>query len=154
MRLTKTGCVTLFISANRKEAPPSWEGRSACRSCPLGAEHAGRKPAPPVIDPVLGTTCPRCLRPSAHLVWRRLCPSCDARAGEARRGRNAKGTKPKLMGRLAPRAVTVTVGDTVRLQRIESAIGLIEAWMAIARPLKAPVIFSRPAIDLLALLPR
>lgn len=158
LRVTRHGCAGLFIKANGRKAPHSWEGMAACRGCPLGARHAGRKAAPPKDHPLVGAVCVRCLRQSAHLVWKKLCPSCDARQGEVRRGKNAKGTRPRMWAaKLAPRTVMVQSGDNVIRQHFSPVASWTEAMLLAGKalPLSGPTaLLSRPATNLSSLLAR
>lgn len=146
--LTRQGCATLFAGANRRgNRPQPWEGRAACVQCPVGARHAGvvliRQPG---NHPDLGTVCPRCNNPERRLIWNRLCASCDARAGEAKRGRNGKGTRPGLLDRLTVRTIRVQSTQAASLHRL-TVVSLTEALVATARATTVPLIIGRPGIE-------
>src|SRR5574337_1695676 len=66
---------------------------SPCNGCPVGAHHAGKPSAPPKpIRP----PCLRCGRSDGRLLAKVLCVGCYNRAREAVKGRNGKGSRPKL----------------------------------------------------------
>ena len=108
--LSVEACATNWRNGNDND-----ERRAQCRSCPLGAQHAGEPTAS--ISPLKGTlTCSRCHRQSsrAWLIGKRLCVSCWNREREVVRGRNAKGNKPVKLQSLDPRSIYVLEAGTPR----------------------------------------
>jgi len=82
--LTTSACSEMWRAAN--------EGRSerytACRSCFVGATHAGVSNAS--RSPIRGAlVCARCARGATRLIHRNLCVSCFNREREMIKGRNA-----------------------------------------------------------------
>jgi hypothetical protein len=105
------------------------ERRSSCRSCPIGAAHAGEEQAS--LSPIKGTLiCSRCHRMSSRgwLIGKWLCVSCWNREREWVRGRNAKGNRPSKMPRLDPRSVRIVeAGEprTIYRQLTQSSLELV-----------------------------
>lgn len=113
--LSTDACAANWRAANESHD----ERREACRSCPIGALHAGHADAS--TSPLKGTLiCSRCHRLSSRgwLIGKWLCVSCWNREREWVRGRNAKGGKPTKMARLDPRSIRVDeAGDVKTLYR-------------------------------------
>lgn len=151
-RLTVAGCVRMFNAAhNPQNAPKPWESRAACVGCPVGAGHAGHR-VNPVAEEVhlLATTCPRCLRQSDRIINGHLCVSCYNRHAEVLRGRNAKGSVPRLSARLHDLEVAVSAaGSGVEIRTERHVTGAAEIIVAVARHAESPLRFgwvaSRPA---------
>lgn len=120
---TIEGCDKQFFRCERMRATLSIEAcsanwragnealddrRDACRSCKIGAVHAGEDQAS--LSPIKGTLiCSRCHRHSsrAWLIGKWLCVSCWNREREWVTGRNAKGNRPTKMARLDPRSIRI-----------------------------------------------
>ena len=79
-RLTKKSCAERHLSGNFL----------ICSDCQLGAVHAGKS----IIPIVPLKTCVRCRRSAQRLIHGALCPSCDNRDRERRKGKNARGNAP------------------------------------------------------------
>ena len=144
MRLTAGGCSRLWLSAQEKEnEPQAWEGRSACVTCPIGATNSGRVVSP-VAEEVatLKRVCPRCMRVAPRLINHRLCVSCYNRQAEADKGKNAKGTRPRLCDRLHEIDVTVVAGHGVHIIHSARVTGATEVIVHIARRAKATTFFG------------
>ncbi len=97
---------------------------TACRHCPIGAQHLEqtgssdvRDASLPTILPDSGGHCLRCGRCEVRIVVSSgLCVSCANRAAEYRRGRNAKGSTPITYVAPRPRRIGVVV-DGMRTWR-------------------------------------
>lgn len=97
---------------------------TACRHCPIGAQHLEQLHQPeardaslPTVLPDSGCHCLRCGRSEVRIVVSSgLCVSCANRAAEFRRGRNAKGSMPITYVVPRPRRVGVVV-DGMRTWR-------------------------------------
>lgn len=145
MTLTKRGCVTLYNSANGARKPDSWEGRAACRGCPIGSVHATGH-APSEVDrlrPELVKVCSRCGRLPDRMIWNTLCPSCDARQREAVRGRNSKGNRPALSLLLHTEHLAVSVGAATRIVHRQAVVGLTEVIIQQAKLANGAIAFGR-----------
>ena len=88
LRLTKTGCIGMYLRSQRANLEQDVEIRP-CRECPIGEQHSGIKSRPPT--PVF---CIRCEVHSLRLIGRLLCPSCSNRQVEYVIGSNARGAFP------------------------------------------------------------
>lgn len=102
-------------ASNWKSANDGNEKREACRSCPIGAMHAGEELAS--CSPLKGSlTCARCARTSSRgwLLDKHLCVSCWNRQREWTIGKNAKGSKPSKMRPLDPRSIHFTEAGAPR----------------------------------------
>lgn len=110
MTLTRTGCGRLYESANGKTAPSPWEGRKACRACPVGHFHLTGQRADPTtaLAESLKMVCPRCGR-KAHFFIKELCSPCRSRELEALKGANSKGSRPALSDELHTETVIMVV---------------------------------------------
>jgi hypothetical protein len=128
--------------------PEPWEGKAACRGCPAGARRAGLQVAP-TSDAVdhLRRVCSRCQQPSLRLVHGLHCVSCFNRHREAVKGRNRKGTVPRLCAILHAREVAVAHGDAVSVRRQDMVVGVGEFILAHARNAAARMAFGRPGLS-------
>lgn len=158
MRLTVPGCSRLWLSAQDKEnVPRPWEGRAACVTCPIGAANSGVQISPVAEDvAILKRSCPRCLRQSERIIEGRLCISCYNRQAEADRGRNAKGSRPRLCARLRDLELSVITGDEIEIIHIGRITGAAEAIMRRARLAEAVTAFGWSAAgpgNLVAVMP-
>jgi len=102
-------CAQMWRQANHERN----ENRMACKSCPIGAAHAGETAAS--LSPLKNTLiCGRCHRRSNRLVGKHLCVSCKNREYEYLKGRNAKGAKPVKLKSLDARTLYYMHGDEMR----------------------------------------
>ena len=126
MNLTRAGCARLWTSA-RNARPNAWEGRAACVGCQAGAANAGYRASPVagLVD-LLSKTCPRCLKSASKLINGRFCVSCYNRDCEARRGRNARGGRPRLCSRLGRRSLVKSNASGVQVVSADLAVGATE----------------------------
>jgi hypothetical protein len=137
MRLTETACTKLWHSA--MESPPEpWEGRFACRNCPVGAARAGV-----VFDGFKAAkekllhVCVRCCDLATKLVGGTLCVSCYNRAREVAIGRNRKGTPPK-------RAIPT---GTLELAVVNAAGSLLTPFDRVTGPIEAAMLMARRSTE-------
>lgn len=112
----RASLTTESCANNWKAANDGNEKRAACRSCPIGAMHAGEELAS--CSPLKGSlTCARCARASSRgwLLDKHLCVSCWNREREWKTGKNAKGSKPSKMRPLDARAICISEAGAVRI---------------------------------------
>ena len=65
------------------------------------------------------------------------------------RGRNAKGTKPRLGAKLCTVALTVReAGGAIRGARVDNVVSALEAMMILTKTSAGPVAFGRPGVTL------
>ncbi len=142
MRLTSAGCARLWTSA-QEARPEPWEGRSACRTCPLGAARAGR-PLPPnaAAAELLRRVCPRCLRQAQRLINGLHCVSCYNREAECRRGRDRKGNRPGLLDRLRASTIVITRGASSSVEQHAEVVSATEAMLIVAKTAAGRICFG------------
>ena len=145
--LSVEACIIDFQRVQRRGTFP-WRSDWHCRHCSEGAEHAHctiEEIKALVVEPVL-KMCTRCHRPADRLIKNRLCRSCDARDRELLKGRNGKGSFPRLLAarlNLHPVALWVRTGARLEKTIIDRASGLLEAIMTLARREGGPLELSR-----------
>lgn len=142
--LSVASCAASWAAA-QKRRPDPWEGLWHCRSCPIGAASAGKPmPVATVTADALACICPRCERQATRLIAGRLCVSCYNREREVLRGRNAKGTKPRLGAKLHTEVLAVNDGRSVRVEVFEQVTSRVEVLITVAKRATGAVVFSRP----------
>lgn len=111
--LTRRGCAGRWERAQAKrkrrgDDPEAWDALGACRTCPLGALHAGRDPT--ISSPDYGSDqCPRCGFGTTRMVGNRVCVSCYNREAEYLKGRNARGNRPAIFPGLVDQPMVLIV---------------------------------------------
>lgn len=109
--LQVSACAGMWREANAAGAVP--ERLFRCRQCPVGAEHAGVADAN--MSPLRGSgICSRCHRSDLRLIGGNICVSCQNRAYEWLKGRNAKGKAPVKCPRLDRRVLKFVCAGQVR----------------------------------------
>lgn len=112
-----------------------------CKSCPIGALHAGETAAN--MSPIMGTlTCARCAVGTARLIGRHLCVSCYNRQREWLIGYNAKGKPPVKMLRLDRRVLGYMAGPEPKVLHVDLAESTTELMWACLRDNKKTVRFA------------
>ena len=96
LTLTPEGCASRHKEARRRGEHDDASGYTRCRTCPIGAAHAGLGK----FVPRAPHECCRCGKWSDRLVGKVLCPSCYNRQREALKGRDRRGRKPHVHVRL------------------------------------------------------
>lgn len=116
---------------------------SACRTCTIGACHAGRGPIRYSAHS-RSSICPRCGRGTTRMIHNRACVSCYNRARELRLGRNARGNKPieLLQAPLHPVTVFLQVDGEVRRFRDRETSGLTETMVQVLRTTTGEIAFA------------
>lgn len=110
--LQVSSCAAMWTEANGDG--PGAERLARCRQCQVGAEHAGVADAN--MSPLRGTSiCSRCHRTDLRLIGGNVCVSCQNRAYEQIKGRNAKGRAPVKCPPLARRVVRFVSDGQVRV---------------------------------------
>lgn len=112
--LQVASCAAIWKTANSKHCN---DCSSVCRTCPIGAVHAGEGDA--VMSKLRGKEiCSRCHREGMRLIGGDICVSCWNRQREVIIGKNARGRKPLNHPPIAPHAITFRTGnDLVRIER-------------------------------------
>jgi hypothetical protein len=99
MTLSTRGCADRFEKAQPTDrvVPLASRGEdNPCRSCPVGAAHAGRDLVHFARE--FGSMrCPRCTFGTMRMIGNRLCVSCSNRENEVIKGENGRGNLPKRL---------------------------------------------------------
>lgn len=104
--LQVASCASMWKAANSKN---NAECNMSCRTCPIGATHAGEGDAH--MSHLRGVEiCSRCHRVGMRLVSGDICVSCWNRAREVIIGKNARGRKPVNHPAIVPHEITVMTG--------------------------------------------
>lgn len=115
-----------------------------CRSCPIGAAHAGGEFVR--HSPLFGAAiCPRCRRGTTRMIQDRVCVGCRNREYEIRDGRNARGNPPSdRVLRMGPRPVEmIVVVDGVARTMRPLAADLLEPMIQTLRTTRGELAFAR-----------
>lgn len=108
--------------------------RFACRSCPLGAQHAGADPHEAGSMRFLSRlSCARCLKQTCRLIRGSICVSCYNREREVVIGRNAKGNKPVHGRPIGSPAVYCRIGGVWQLRKLDRVASRLEAVLTVTR---------------------
>ena len=144
LQLTRGGCARRWEAAQERRPAP-WDSLHPCLTCPTGAAHAGR-PGEGCFAPAetLQGICTRCARStsrglSGRMVNDRFCISCYNRDLEVKKGRNAKGTRPRLV--LRDMVLSVEDRGVVRQARHHQVLSASEAMLAEAKRARGPLTF-------------
>ena len=146
MRLTPAGCAKLWLSANGRDKPQSWEGRAACVGCFTGAANAGQ-PIERAQEAATEwrTICPRCRRPSARMIFGEHCVSCYNRGREAAAGRDRKGHRPALSDQLHDERLMVLEGTQAPVVTAGHVLDAPELMVRTVKRAAQSIVFTRPA---------
>lgn len=135
--LSTTACAGNWRRANHDND----DERYRCKSCPLGAIHAGETAAS--MSPMMGTTiCARCHRMAPRLIRGMICVSCYNREREWLIGKNAKGTKPVKLMPLGHRRIRYMAGDRPHTLALQHTADTVELMVAALRDSKKTVAFG------------
>ena len=143
---TRSATLSVESCARMWTAAQDAEGRKAerlemCRSCPIGACHAGGEVKR--ISRYYGSSiCPRCRRGATRMIEGTRCISCYNREREIRSGKNARGTAPSKLAPLFPIEVNVIVGGVVTRHRHALARDMLEPMIEILSRTKGEVSFA------------
>jgi hypothetical protein len=112
-----------------------------CRTCTIGAVHAGETAAS--LSPLRGAkVCARCLTGTTRLIGAWLCVSCYNREREWVAQRNAKGRIPTRMAPLHRRALKVIEAGDARVVTRDLTVGLEELMVAALRDSAKATVFA------------
>lgn len=135
--LTTVACTAMWRSANEQRS----ERYTACRSCFVGATHAGVSNA--TRSPIsCALVCARCARGATRLIHGNLCVSCYNRERELIRGRNARGMVPTKLAPLSPRQVFYMANGRAQVLRSERTTNSAELIIATLRDAMHTVAFA------------
>lgn len=106
-----------------------------CRSCPVGAIHAGAVPI--TVSGLYGSSiCPRCRKGATRMIGNRICVGCYNREREYLSGRNARGNAPVRARPLGAVDVRLMVDDVVEVRRFEGVVDGLEVQLQTLRTRK------------------
>lgn len=135
--LSTTACSKMWREANHQNV----EARYRCKTCPVGALHAGETSAS--MSPLMGSLiCPRCHRGALRLIGKHLCVSCYNRQREFIVGHNAKGTAPSKMAPLHARCLRYWSGNVLLKLHLDHSADHVELMVAALRNSKNRVRFA------------
>ncbi len=120
--LSTDGCSANWRRAQRLR-PDEITGVHLCKSCPIGAAHAGERHIH--RSRIFGAgICPRCRRGGARMISGRLCVGCYNRGLEFKKQKNGRGTLPLF--RFDPRRVGVVIDGAYVVLRDEHTADVLE----------------------------
>lgn len=135
--LTTFACSEMWRAANERRS----ERYTACRSCFVGATHAGVSNAS--RSPISGAlVCARCARGATRLIHKNLCVSCFNRERELIKGINARGMVPTKLAPLAARRIFFMSNGRAQLLRSERTTHSAELLIATLRDAVHAVAFA------------
>ena len=138
--LQVAACAGMWRDANQGCAPADRLLR--CRLCTLGAEHAGARDVN--MSPLRGQkVCCRCHRTDLRLISGKICISCQNRAYEWLKGKNARGRAPVKCGRLDRRVLRFMSKGVVRFVVREHSASLEELMIEVLRDSPSRVFLGR-----------
>jgi hypothetical protein len=139
-RLSTTACADRWRTSQQATGYDA-ERFEKCRSCPLGASHAGQPVV--VYSQLYGKSiCPRCGKYSGRIINQTRCVSCYNREREFILGANAKGTRP-TMEPLLPRAIRFAVQHgPVRTYSADLTADTLELMLCVLRTTRGHVQFG------------
>jgi hypothetical protein len=140
--LSQTGCAARWRAAQIATGYEA-DRLMVCRSCPVGAAHAGEEAIK--YSPLYGShICPRCRKGAFRMINNRRCISCFNRERELRDGKNARGNKPKglLLKPLHGVEIKVAVNDNVQRLRVTMVIDTLEPMLQMLRTTPGELAFA------------
>jgi len=133
--LVTTTCANLYKEAMSPIGLK--EGRRiTCRSCPIGAHHAGLANGFGSSSRFLGSSiCTRCHGYAKRLIRGSICVSCYNREREVLIGRNAKGSKPVFCRNVYNMTLLCIFyfGLKTEVRRMERVSSVLEAVLSVLR---------------------
>lgn len=136
--LTTEACAGMWNKSRSQEPPDSL---LACKSCPVGAIHAGDTEAnlSRLRD---SDICPRCHRGGSRMIKDELCVSCYNRQREFVKGRNARGVPPARMPKLQRRSTRYFVSGKPHEASLELSVDQDEVIFTVLRSNQKRVTFA------------
>jgi len=135
--LSVRSCADMWRKANHDNL----ERLARCKTCPIGAGHAGETAAS--MSPFMGSlVCARCQCTASRLIGKHLCISCYNRQLEYIKGKNAKGAPPSKMRPLARRTVRYFAAGEPVTMTLDHTASTTEMIVAALRDCKKRVTFA------------
>lgn len=140
--LSQGGCGRRWAKAQTAHTADAEEAYAACRSCALGAAHAGREYVH-YSSYYRVSICPRCRKGTTRMIRNRVCVTCRNREYEVRDGRNARGNVPVKLLEKAPHLLEfrVKVDERPHRERMHG-IDLFEGVLQTLRTTRGAVEFA------------
>lgn len=139
--LSVASCAKMWRQANHDNV----ERLGRCKTCPIGAVHAGETAAS--MSPFMGQCiCARCQRTATRLIGKHLDISCYNRQREYLLGKNSKGSSPTKMKPLARRTLRYFSPDGARQLTLDHSESTEELIVTILRDSKKAVFFAFNAV--------
>jgi hypothetical protein len=133
LTLTPQACSRSWRDAQSAKYGPAGE-RAACRSCPVGAAHAGQPAVSPSRIGDFPALCLRCGHGCSRLIGGRICPSCANRAYENLKGANSRGNAPVMATHVEPMAIRYAIdGGKARAWSVRQAADSMELCLDLLR---------------------
>lgn len=133
-----SSCAAMWRIANSKRRS---EANAKCRSCPIGAVHAGEGDGQG--SRIYGVDlCARCNRVGMRLIHSDICVSCWNRAREVIVGKNARGRIPLNHPPISHYRITILTGNRLVVVDREHAIDTVELIVAALRDNARRVLFG------------
>lgn len=134
-------------AARAKAGCESRAGLDVCRSCPIGAAHAGARHVQ--YSRIYGASiCPRCMKGATRMIGGRVCVSCYNRARELAAGRNARGNAPVELLQRAPHEIELRIEvDGVSDRSRMVGVALSEVMIQTLRTTRGTVAFAFQGSD-------
>ena len=143
MSLSQRGCGARWRAAQLTQGPAAEEAY-ACRTCPIGAAHAGS--AHIASSRLFGAPiCPRCRFGATRIIGGRVCVNCYNREREMIAGKNARGNLPTTLLRERPLRIAVfcvTVDGKSERREVEGVVDMLEPVLQTLRTTKGEIWFS------------
>jgi hypothetical protein len=139
-KLSTTACAQRWREAQTVTGHEAYRF-DRCRGCPIGAEHAGEKIIRYsfLFDSVM---CPRCGVGTTRMIGGTRCVSCYNREREFVRGRNAKGTAPK-MAPLHRRVIRFAIdAGPIKTMAVKNSLDTVELIVGALRKTRGRVAFA------------
>lgn len=137
--LQVASCRQMWTQANEGGSPP--ERLFQCRSCPVGAGHAGVQDPAGHVMRGLGV-CSRCQRTDLRLIGGNVCVGCKNREYEWVKGCNAKGKFPVCHPAMHRRRVNVCAGGVARVVARDLTVSTVELVVEALRDSPTRVVFG------------
>lgn len=122
-------CSEAHEKANTKEYITETK-RQACRFCPTGMLHAGKRDTASGSRLFSSMICSRCERWSNRSINQRLCPSCYNRQAECAKGLNAKNNPLKKIRKYRDIPILVIKSAQIELSVKNQVMSLSEAVLS------------------------
>jgi hypothetical protein len=140
--LSQKGCGIRWFEAQTATGHGG-ERLEICRSCPIGAAHAGET-AVYYSSRYGSMICPACRKGTTRMIKNRVCVSCYNRRREISTGKNGRGNVPVELLRKPPHTVEFIAcidGKPKRVQAPE-CMDMLEAMLRTLRTTKGNISFG------------